>query len=565
MENTRNNFDAIVIGTGVSGGWAAKELTEKGLKTLVLERGRMVKHIEDYTTMNMDEWDFPAGDVKTSEIRKRQPVQTRTGQVKEHSKHFFVDDLDHPYNEIKPFNWLRGYHVGGRSLTWGRQVYRLSDFDFEANLKEGVAVDWPIRYKDIAPWYDYVEEYIGISGEKLGLPQLPDGKFLKPMEMHCVEKDLKKSLHENYDDRTLTIGRVAHITEGTKKGLGRVSCQYRNRCRRGCPYGSYFSSNSSTIPAAEETGNLTLRPNSIAFEIIYDENQKKATGVKVIDTETKITYEYKSKVVFLCASAVATASILLQSKSNRFPNGMGNDSGELGHNLMDHHFQVGAKGVSDSHEDKYFTGRRPNGIYLPRFRNLGGKTNRKDFLRGYGYQGGGSRGSHKPSSIESAYGVKFKEELLKPREWVISLGAFGEILPYHDNKLTLDYNKTDKWGLPTISFDAKIRENELNMRKDMKNQAIEMLENAGFKNVKGHDNNYVMGHGIHEMGTARMGRNPKTSVLNGNNQIHSVPNVYVTDGAFMTSAGCTNPSITYMAMTARAVNHAVNELKKMNI
>ena len=565
MDDIESNYDAIVIGTGVSGGWAAKELTEKGLKTLVLERGRMVKHIEDYPTMNMDEWDFPAGDVKTAEIRRRQPVQTRTGQVKEHSKHFFVDDLDHPYNEIKPFNWLRGYHVGGRSLTWGRQVYRLSDIDFEANAKEGIAVDWPIRYKDIAPWYDYVEEYIGISGEKLGLPQLPDGKFLKPMEMHCVEKDLKKSLHENYDDRTLTIGRVAHITEGTKKGLGRVSCQYRNRCRRGCPFGSYFSSNSSTLPAAEQTGNLTLRPNSIAYEIIYDENQKKATGVKVIDAETKKTYEFKSKLIFLCASAVASASILLQSKSNRFPNGMGNDSGELGHNLMDHHFQVGASGVSDKHEDKYFTGRRPNGIYLPRFRNLGGKTNRKDFLRGYGYQGGGSRGSLQPSSIESAYGAKFKKELLKPREWGMSLGAFGEILPYHDNKMTLDYNKTDKWGLPTISFDAKIRENELNMRKDMMNQAIEMLEKAGFKNVKGKNKNYVMGHGIHEMGTARMGRNPKTSILNGNNQIHSVQNVYVTDGSFMTSAGCTNPSITYMAMTARAVNHAVNELKKMNI
>ena len=565
MNDIESNYDAIVIGTGVSGGWAAKELTEKGLKTLVLERGRMVKHIEDYPTMNMDEWDFPAGDVKTAEIRRRQPVQTRTGQVKEHSKHFFVDDLDHPYNEIKPFNWLRGYHVGGRSLTWGRQVYRLSDIDFEANAKEGIAVDWPIRYKDIAPWYDYVEEYIGISGEKLGLPQLPDGKFLKPMEMHCVEKDLKKSLHENYDDRTLTIGRVAHITEGTKKGLGRVSCQYRNRCRRGCPFGSYFSSNSSTLPAAEQTGNLTLRPNSIAYEIIYDENQKKATGVKVIDAETKKTYEFKSKLIFLCASAVASASILLQSKSNRFPNGMGNDSGELGHNLMDHHFQVGASGVSDKHEDKYFTGRRPNGIYLPRFRNLGGKTNRKDFLRGYGYQGGGSRGSLQPSSIESAYGAKFKKELLKPREWGMSLGAFGEILPYHDNKMTLDYNKTDKWGLPTISFDAKIRENELNMRKDMMNQAIEMLEKAGFKNVKGKNKNYVMGHGIHEMGTARMGRNPKTSILNGNNQIHSVQNVYVTDGSFMTSAGCTNPSITYMAMTARAVNHAVNELKKMNI
>jgi len=559
------DYDAIVVGTGVSGGWAAKELCEKGLKTLVLERGRMVEHIKDYTTMNDDHWDYPAGDIKTRKIRERQPKQNRTGQVKEHSKHFFVDDIDNPYNEKKPFNWLRGYHVGGRSLTWGRQVYRLGDIDFEANAKDGIGVDWPIRYKDIAPWYDYVEEYIGISGEKMNLPQLPDGKFLKPMEMYCVEKDLRKSLEENYDDRVLTIGRVAHITEGTKPGLGRVNCQFRNRCRRGCPYGAYFSSNSSTLPAAAETGNMTLRPNSIVYEVMYDKDKKRASGVKIIDSETNETFEFTAKVIFLCASAIASASILMQSKSDRFPNGMGNQSGELGHNIMDHHLGVGASGISDKHKDKYYIGGRPNGHYLPRFRNLGGKTNMKDFVRGYGYQGGGSRGAWKEYSKEIAYGADFKKSILKPGNWGISLGGFGEILPYHDNKMTLDYNKKNKWGLPTLTFDATIRENEINMRKDIRKQAVEMLENAGFKDIKSHNNEYIMGHGIHEMGTARMGRDPKTSVLNRNNQLHEVPNVYVTDGAAMTSAGCTNPSITYMALTARAANHAVEELKKMNI
>ena len=563
---TKNNYDAIIVGTGVSGGWAAKELCEKGLKTLVLERGPMVKHIEDYPTMNDDHWDYPAGDIITQEIRKRQPKQSRTGYVNsESTKHFFVDDNKHPYNEKKPFNWIRGYHVGGRSLLWGRQVYRLSDFDFEANIKDGVAVDWPIRYKDLAPWYQYVEEYIGVSGEYLGLPHLPDSKFLKAMELHCVEEELKKSLKEKYDDRLLTIGRVAHITEGTKPGLGRVSCQFRNRCRRGCPYGSYFSSNSSTLPAAESSGNMTLRPNSIVSEVIYDENKKCATGVRIIDSESNETIEYSAKVIFLCASTVASTSILMQSKSDRFPSGMVNDSNELGHNLMDHHFQVGASGKHDDFKDKYYTGRRPNGIYIPRFRNLGGNTDQKNFIRGYGYQGGGRRRGWSPNIKELAYGAKFKEAILKPGEWGMNLGAFGEILPYHDNKLILDYDKTDKWGLPTVTFDAELKENELNMRKDMQQQAIEMLENAGFNDVKGNDRTYNFGNGIHEMGTARMGNDPKTSVLNKNNQLHSVPNVYVTDGSAMTSAGCTNPSLTYMALTARAANHAVEELKKMNI
>ena len=559
-------FDAIVVGTGVSGGWAAKELCEKGLKTLVLERGRMVKHIEDYPTMHNDPWDYPAGDLITKETRERQGKQSRTGYTTtESNKHFFVDDIDHPYNEDQPFDWMRGYHVGGRSLMWGRQSYRLSDFDFEANLKDGIAVDWPIRYKDIAPWYDYVEDYIGVSGENLGLPQLPDGKFLKPMEMNCLEEHVKESLSNNYNDRVMTIGRTAHSTEGTKPGSGRSSCQYRNRCMRGCPFGAYFSSVTSTLPAAEATGNMTLRPNSIVHEVIYDDSSQRATGVRVIDTETKETIEFKAKVIFLCASAVASASILMQSTSSRFPNGLGNDSGELGHNIMDHHLGVGAYGTFEGLEDKYYTGRRPNGIYIPRFRNLGGATDRKDFIRGYGYQGGASRSSTGVQSAEMAFGASFKEEILRPGQWTMSLGGFGEILPYHENKMYLDYDKKDQWGLPTVTFEATIKENELNMRKDMMEQAVEMLEKEGLKNVGSYDSGYSIGLGIHEMGTARMGRDPKTSVLGAYNQIHAVPNVYVTDGAAMTSAGNQNPSLTYMALTARAASHAVEQLKNNNL
>jgi len=566
VSNFETQFDAIVVGTGISGGWAAKELTEKGLKTLVLERGGMVKHIDGYPTMNKDPWDYPNGEVITQETKKRQPKQSRTGYTTTESrKHFFVDDIKHPYNEDKQFDWCRGYHVGGRSLTWGRQSYRWSDFDFEANAKDGVAVDWPIRYKDLAPWYSYVEKHVGISGEALGLPQLPDSEFLKPMELHCVEDHLKNSLSEKYDDRLLTIGRVAHITEGTKPGAGRIGCQYRNRCSRGCPFGGYFSSNSSTLPMAEATGNMTLRPNSIVHEVMYDPETKKASGVRVIDAETNETIEFKAKVIFLCASAVASTSILMQSKSSYFPNGMGNASGELGHNIMDHHFQVGAKGEFDGFNDKYFTGRRPNGIYIPRFRNLGGSTNQKDFIRGYGYQGGGARGSWTENVKEMAYGPEFKEAILNPGGWNMGLNGFGEVLPYHENHMYLDYEKTDQWGLPTVTFDAELKENEMIMRKDMQQQAIEMLETAGFKNVYGYDNKYTLGLGIHEMGTARMGRDPKTSVLNGNNQLHEVPNVFVTDGACMTSAANQNPSLTYMALTAKAAHFAVEELKKNNI
>ncbi|MEC3905660.1 GMC family oxidoreductase [Tamlana sp. 2201CG12-4] len=558
-------YDAIVIGTGISGGWAAKELCENGLKTLVLERGRMVKHIEDYPTMHMDPWDFEHRERQHPDQVKNQQTQSRlwggalTGPA---TKHWFVDDLKHPYNEDKEYLWLRGYHVGGRSIMWGKQTYRLSDLDFEANKKDGHGVDWPIRYKDIAPWYDKVEEFIGVSGENLGLPQLPDGKLEPPMELNCVEEDLKGSIHNNFEDRVLTIGRVAHIT-GDNPHEGRSKCQYRNRCIRGCPFGGYFSSNSSTLPAAERTGNMHLRPNSIAYEIVYDEKTGLASGVKVIDSETKEKLFFKASIIFCCASTIGSTSILMQSKSKRFPNGLGNDSGELGHNLMDHHYAVGASAEVDGYEEKYYKGRRPNGFYIPRFRNLGDKkTKQKDFVRGYGYQGGASRKNWQHAVSELSYGKDLKEDILKPGSWTIGMSGFGECLPYHENKMTLNYNKLDQWGLPTINFDAEIKENELKMREDMRDQAIAMLESAGYKNVRGHLGKAIPGACIHEMGTARMGHDPKTSVLNKYNQIHTVPNVYVTDGSFMTSSACQNPSLTYMAFTARAVNHAVKAFKK---
>lgn len=563
MNNIYENdsYDAIVVGTGISGGWAAKELCEKGFKTLVLERGRMVKHIEDYPTMHDDPWDYKYKGEPTREQKERQKKQARTGYTtSEASAHWFVDDIKHPYNETKRFDWIRGYHVGGRSIMWGRHSYRLSDLDFEANKKDGFGVDWPVRYKDIAPWYDYVESYIGVTGEKLGLSQLPDGKFLPAMGLNCVEDHLKKNIADQFDGRVLTSGRVAHIT-GDKEFEGRTNCQFRNRCIRGCPYGGYFSSNASTLPAAERTGNMTLRPNSVVHQVVYDSDTKRATGVKVIDTETKEEIEYKANVIFLCASAIASTSILMQSRSDRFPDGLGNDSGELGHNVMDHHFKAGASGNYDGFEDMYYKGRKPSGIYLPRFRNLKDNEN-LGFKRGYGYQGGASRGNWAEAISEASYGSALKEALIQPGGWNMGLMGFGETLPYHENKMTLDYDKTDEWGLPTITFDAEFKENELKMRKDMVEQAVEMLEKAGFRDVEGYDDIGAPGLGIHEMGTARMGRDPKTSVLNGNNQVHEVPNVYVTDGAFMTSAACQNPSLTYMAMTARAVDHAAKNFEK---
>ena len=560
----KQNFDAIVVGTGVSGGWAAKELCEKGLKTLVLERGRMVRHLEDYPTMHLDPWDMKNGGSTSQEDLKNYNKQKRWG-VNEGNKHFYNNDAEYDYEEDKTFDWIRGTQVGGRSLIWGRQTYRWSDDDFEANLREGIGVDWPVRYKDIAPWYSYVEKYIGVSGEALNLPHLPDSEFLPPMELNCVEKELQASIAKNYSDRILTIGRVAHITQGAKSKGGRTQCQFRNRCDRGCPFGSYFSSNSATLPAAEQTGNMTLRPHSIVSEVLYDEATQKAKGVRVVDALSKEVLEFNAKVIFICASSMASTAILLNSKSNRFPNGLGNDSGELGHNIMDHQLGSGASGSYEGFEDQYYTGRRPNGFYIPRFRNIGGKKDAVDFLRGYGYQGGAGRNDWSAAVAELGYGEAYKKALLKPGKWTVGMGGFGEVLPYHENRMYLNYDKVDQWGLPKIVFDAEFKENEKKMKEDWKVQAAEMLENAGCKQVEIFDSNAPIGKGIHEMGTARMGHDPKTSVLNKYNQVHSVPNVFVTDGAFMTSSGTQNPSLTYMAFTARAVHHAVAELNKGNL
>ena len=559
-----NTYDAIVIGSGISGGWAAKELTEKGLKTLVLERGRNVEHVKDYVTAHKAPWELPYHDNTPPDVLAKQyPKQSRTGYtVKPSSQHWFVRDDLHPYSEEKRFDWMRGYHVGGRSIMWGRHSYRLSDLDFEANAKDGYGVDWPIRYKDIDPWYSYVEGYAGIQGQKEGLPQLPDGNFLPPIAMNCVEETFRDKVAENLGGRVVTIGRTANLSVNHN---GRTVCQYRNRCIRGCPYGAYFSSLSSTLPAAVATGNMTLRPFSIATSIIYDKDKKRATGVRVVDQETKEEMEFYAKVIFCCASAVASTAILMNSKSDAFPDGMGNESGELGHNLMDHHFRVGANGRFDGFNDKMEYGRRPTGFYIPRFRNLDAKPSQKDYLRGYGYQGGASRSNWSRTVNEMSFGAKFKEALREPGPWQMGMTAFAETLPYHENKMMLDYDNLDNWGQPTVRFDAEFKENEMKMRPDMANAAAEMLEAAGFKDIKTYDAGSWPGLGIHEMGTARMGRDPKTSVLNGNNQVHSVPNVYVTDGACMTSASCVNPSLTYMALTARACDHAVNELKKQNI
>ena len=557
-----NTYDAIVIGSGISGGWAAKELCEKGLKTLVLEKGRMVKHVVDYPTANMDPWDFPNGGNLTPDELEKHHVQIRSGFIGESTKHFFTDDESNPYDEVKRFDWIRGNQVGGRSLTWGKQCYRLSDLDFEANLKEQVGVDWPIRYKDIADWYTYVEKYVGVSGEKLGLAHLPDGHYLPAMDLNTLEKHVKQRIEKQYPGRYLTIGRIAHLTEPLN---GRGKCQSRNRCSRGCPFGAYFSSNAVTLPAAEKTGNLTIRPYSIVHSIIYDDTKGKATGVRVIDSETKEMTEFFAKIIFCNASTLGSTFILLNSTSKRFPNGMGNDSGELGHNLMDHHYRTGAMGSYDGFEDHYYKGRRPNGIYIPRYKNLDEKTKATDFTRGYGYQGSGGRGSWSRGVNDAGFGADFKDGLSSPGGWGMALVGFGECLPYHENKVTLNHDKKDKWGQPLLSVDAEFKANEMAMRKHMMNDAVEMLEASGLKNVTPFDNMGGIGVGVHEMGTARMGRDPKTSVLNANNQLHSVSNVFVTDGACMTSSGCTNPSITYMALTARAVDFAVSEMKKQNI
>lgn len=556
-----NTYDAIVIGSGISGGWAAKELTEKGLKTIMLERGRNVEHVKGYENATKGPWEFPHRGGRTQQMIEDYPVLKRDYPLSEKNLNFWASDKDSPYTEVKRFDWYRGYHVGGRSLMWGRQSYRLSEMDFEANAKEGIAVDWPIRYKDLEKWYSHVERFAGISGTREGLAQLPDGEFQPGMEMNVVEKEVAARIKAHYKgDRHMVIGRAANLTKALP---GRTNCQYRSKCSLGCPYGGYFSTQSSTLPAAVATGNLTLRPFSIVTKILYDKDTKKAKGVEVLDAETNKTYEYFAKIIFLNASTLNSTWILMNSATDIWDGGLGSSSGELGHNLMDHHFRLGASGRMEGFEDKYYFGRRPTGIYIPRFRNIG--NDKRDYIRGFGYQGGASREGWGRNIAEMNIGADFKDALCEPGAWTMGITAFGETLPYHENKVTLDKTKKDKWGLNVLAIDAEIKENELKMRKDMMEDAKEMLENSGLKDVKTFDTGYALGQGIHEMGTARMGLDPKTSVLNKFNQVWDAPNVFVTDGAAMTSAACQNPSLTYMALTARAVDHAVSELKKGNI
>jgi len=556
-------YDAIIIGSGMSGGWAAKELCEAGMKTLVLERGRIIEHIKDYPNMNKESWDWELRGAITPEDQKKHYKALRTGWVGEGTKDFFANDAENPYTEVKPFMWLRAHQMGGRSQLWGKQTYRWSDIDFEANLKEGIGIDWPIRYKDLAPWYSYVEKYVGISGQALGLPQLPDSEFLPPMELNCVERDVKQRIEQNFPGRTMTIGRVAHLTQPHN---GRGECQSRNKCSMGCPYSAFFSASSVTLPAANATGNMTIRPWSIAHSIIYDEQKGKASGVRVIDAETGEMMEYHARIIFCNASTLSTTRILLNSTSNRFPNGLGNDSGELGHNLMDHTYRVGAMGTFEGYEDRYYKGRRPNGIYIPRYWNISEETKSDKFLRGFGYQGGAYRKGWGAAANADNFGADFKDQLLRdPGPWEFFITGFAECLPYHENQVTLDTDNLDKWGQATLAIDCEFKDNEKAINRQIQEDALEMLEKAGLKDIIGFDNEHEPGFGIHEMGTARMGRDPKTSVLNANNQVHGCENVYVTDGACMTSSSCVNPSLTYMALTARAANHAISELKKLNL
>jgi choline dehydrogenase-like flavoprotein len=556
-----NTYDAIVVGSGISGGWAAKELTQKGLKVLMLERGFNIEHVKDYKETNKPVYEYEHRGRRTQQMIEDYPKLKRDYPLNERNLGFWASDKDSPYNETKRFDWYRGYHLGGRSLMWGRQSYRLSDFDFEANAKEGIAVDWPIRYKDIAPWYTYVEGHAGISGSLEGLPQLPDGNFLPPMDLNCVEKDVADRIRKHYNNqRRMIIGRSANLTKAIE---GRTNCQFRNMCWNGCPYGAYFSTQSSTLPPALATGNLTVRPFSIVTEIIYDKDAKKAKGVRVLDAETNKTYDFMSKIVFVCASAFNSTWVLMNSATDVWEGGLGSSSGELGHNVMDHHFRCGASGEVEGYDDKYYYGFRPNGVYIPRYRNLFG--DKRDYLRGFGYQGGAGREGWGREIAELNIGGEFKDALCEPGKWSIGITGFGEMLPYHENKISLDKSTKDKWGLNVLNMDVEMKDNEIKMRKDMINDAKEMLEAAGVKNIAASDWGYAPGMGIHEMGTARMGRDPKTSVLNANNQVWDCKNVFVTDGASMTSAACVNPSLTYMALTARAADFAVKELKKGNL
>ena len=559
-------YDAIVVGSGISGGWAAKELTEKGLRVLLLERGKNVEHVTDYVNATKGPWEYPHRGGRTRAMEEAYPVLKRDYPLNEKNLDWWASDQDSPYTEVKRFDWYRGYHVGGRSLMWGRQSYRWSDFDFEANAKDGIAVDWPIRYADISPWYDYVERHAGIAGSKEGMPQLPDGQFQPAMPLNCGEELIAGRLRGHFDGKRRIIpGRTANLSGPLKhdKSPQRAPCQYRNLCMRGCPFGAYFSTQSSTLPAAVATGRLTLRPFAIVTEVLYDRDRRRATGVRVLDALSNQTTEYSAKVIFLCASALNSTWLLLRSATDVWPGGLGSSSGVLGQNLMDHHFRAGASGTIEGLNDRYYYGRRPTGFYIPRYRNLFGE--KRPYLRGFGYQGGASRSGWSRAVAELGVGGAFKDLAAQPGPWSIGGTAFGEMLPHPANKVSIDPTKKDKWGLPVLAIDCATRENEAAMRKDMMNDMAEMLEAAGVRNVRTYDAGYWPGMGIHEMGTARMGRDRETSVLNAHNQVWDAPNVFVTDGACMTSASCVNPSLTYMALTARAADFAVNELKRRNL
>ncbi|MFI5156632.1 MAG: GMC oxidoreductase [Chitinophagales bacterium] len=555
-----NTYDAIVIGSGITGGIAAKELTEAGLKVLVLERGRMVEHIKDYPTALTDPWDLPLRNLVSLEEQKHYEVQKSIYIFGQDSKHFLVKDSEHPYIQDKPFTWHRGYQVGGRSLLWSKHCYRWSDLDFEANIREGVGTDWPIRYKDIAPWYDRIESYVGISGNRDGIPNLPDGHYLPAFEMNAFEKHIKARLRKNFSDRDLIIGRMAILTQDHN---GRKKCHSRNLCYRGCIFGAPYSSNSASLPDAHKTGNLTLRPFSVVHSLIYDRESRKLKGVRVIDSETNQAIEFFSKMVFLNASTLGSAQILLQSKTNEFPNGLANSSGVLGHYLMDHHAYIGAIGGYSGLKNSFYFGQRPASVYVPRFRNV--KKNDQPYLRGFGFENYTSREDWTRGFAAAGVGAEWKESMTKPGEWFAYFEAYGETLPDFNNKVSLSEDKTDKWGLPLLKISMEYGENEKKMRVDMQHTAVEMLKAAELDWVQPFDGHPTPGTVIHEMGTARMGNDPKTSVLNQWNQSHDIRNLFVTDGSCMDSSACQNPSLTYMALTARACDYAVMELKKGNI
>lgn len=558
-------YDAIVIGSGISGGWAAKELTDKGLKVIMLERGRDVKHVKDYPTTNMYPWEFKHRGELPMDVQLANPIASRCYAFYEGSSHFFVKDAEHPYVQTKPFDWIRGYQVGGKSLLWARQTQRWSNFDFEGPARDGFAVDWPIRYEDIAPWYSHVEKFAGISGNKDGLAELPDGEFLPGYPLNAVEDYFSKHVKDHYKGRHVISARCAHLSKPNQIHLdqGRAQCQSRTICERGCPFGGYFSSNASTIPWALRSGNLTLRPFSVVESIIYDEKKGKATGVRIVDTNSKQTEEYYANIIFVNAACLNTNLILLNSKSNRFPNGLGNDSGILGKYVAFHNYSAHIGGEVEGFEEWATDGRNPaGGGYIPRFRNV--YKQETDFLRGYACGLGGYRGYQ---HNYDGFGADFKANLSSKDygPWHVGSHMMGETIPKATNFVQLDAEKKDAWGMPLLDVSVDYDDNDMKMQKDYVEQLTEMFTSAGFKNIKASTNHQAPGLDIHEMGGVRMGKDPKTSMLNKWNQLHACPNVFVTDGASMTSTSCQNPSLTYMAFTARAVDHAVSELKKGNV